>query len=225
MAEQPENPERSTRRAQRPVARRASQLIVGRLKEHGPARYQFRPDQDLSYFARIVRTSGMKVLLGKDLERAIRAGETKPKVGDLIGARRVAREAVTIVDRRRDAEGNVLAQQEQHAHRTRWEVEKLKLFSERARRARLTRDEHLDMREAIRERPELRSTFLSLRAAEELAAKKITNPEDRERFLAMVREAIAASIQRGEPLPDINVRNNASTAETHPKRDRDEPTR
>ena len=61
------------------------------------------------------------------------------------------------------------------------------------------------MREAIRERPELRSTFLSLRAAEELAAKKITNPEDRERFLAMVREAIAASIQRGEPLPDINV--------------------
>ena len=80
MAEQPENPERSTRRAQRPFARRARQLIVGRLKEHGPARYQFRPDQDLSYFARIVTTSGMKVLWGKDLERAIRAGETKPKV-------------------------------------------------------------------------------------------------------------------------------------------------
>jgi hypothetical protein len=200
------------------------------LQEHGRAPYQFRPDQDLSYYAKLLTTGGMRVIWGKDLERAIRAGETKPKLGDLIGARRVSREAVTLVDRRRDAEGNVLTQTEHHAHRTRWEVEKLQFFSERARRARLARDAHLGTREAVRQRPELKSTFLSLRAAEELAAKRIRNPQDRERFLAMVREAIAASVQKGEPLPDIKLRERARsvtqcTPASQSKRDREDPTR
>jgi hypothetical protein len=218
------------RAMQRSFGRRATQLIVGRLQEHGRAPYQFRPDQDLSYYAKLVTAAGVKALWGKDLERAIRAGETKPKTGDLIGARRTGRETVTVVDRRRDAQGNVVIQSEHHAHRTRWEVEKLQLFSERARRARLARDAHLDTREAVRQRPELRSTFLSLRAAEQLAAQRIANPEDRERFLKMVREAIAASVQRGEPLPDLNLRQKAP-ADAAPsvsppsKGGRDEPTR
>jgi len=222
-----EGPARSM---QRSLGRRASQLIVGRLQEHGRAPYQFRPDQDLSYYAKLVTFAGVKVVWGKDLERAITAGETKPKAGDLIGARRTGREAVTMVDRKRDAQGNVVTQSEHHAHRTRWEVEKLQLFSERARRARLARDAHLDTREAVRQRPELRSTFLSLRAAEQLAAQRIANPEDRERFLKMVREAITASVQRGEPLPDINLRQKSPADPALPvtpraKRGRDEPTR
>lgn len=218
-----------TRSTQRSFGRRANQLIIGRLQEHGRAPYQFRPDQDLSYYAKLVTDAGVRVLWGKDLERAIHAGETKPKAGDLVGVRRTGREAVTVVDRRRDAEGNVVTQSEHHAHRTRWEVEKVQVFSERARRARLARDAHLDTRDAVRDRPELRSTFLSLRAAEQLAAKRITNPQDRERFLAMVRDAISASIQRGEPLPDINLRSkpaDAALPATPPsKHGRDEPTR
>ena len=215
---------------QRSLGRRASQLIVGRLQEHGRAPYQFRPDQDLSYYAKLVTAAGVRVLWGKDLERAIRAGETKPKTGDLIGARRTGREAVTVLDRRRDVQGKVVSQSEHHAHRTRWEVEKASFFSERARRARLARDAHLDTREAARQRPELRSTFLSLRAAEQLAAQRIANPEDRERFLKMVREAITASVQRGEPLPDINLRQKSPADPALPvtpraKRGRDEPTR
>lgn len=221
---------RSTPTTQRSFGRRASQLIIGRLQEHGRAPYQFRPNQDVSYYAKLVTTAGVKVLWGKDLERAIRAGETKPKEGDIIGARRTGREAVTVVDRRRDAEGTVVTQSEHHAHRNRWEVEKLQFFSDRARRARLARDVYLDTRDAVRERPELRSTFLSLRAAEQLAAKRITNPQDRERFLEMVREAISASLQRGEPLPDINLRQKspaepAPSVTPAPKRSRDEPTR
>lgn len=221
---------RPTRNSQRSFARRTHQLIVGRLQEHGRAPYQFRPDQDLSYYAKMVTDAGVRVLWGKDLERAIGAGATKPKPGDLIGARRIGREAVTLVDRRRDADGNIVAQSEHHAHRTRWEVEKLPFYSQRAKQARLARDAHLDTRQAERERPELRSTFLSLRAAEQLAAKRIRNPEDRERFLEMVREAISASHQRGEPLPDINLRQKSSTdrtpsAPSPTKRSRDDPTR
>lgn len=213
----------------RSVGGRAGPLIVGRLQDHGRASYQFRPDQDLSYYARMITTHGVRVLWGKDLERAIFAGATKPQTGDMIGARRTGREAVTLVNRTRDAEGNVLTQSEHHAHRTRWEVEKLQFFSDRARRARLARDAHLDTREALRQRPELRSAFVSLRAAEQLATQRIANPQDRERFLDMVREAISDSIQRGEPIPDIKLRSKARTDATppsvRPKRNRDEPTR
>jgi len=215
---------------QRPLGRRAGQLIVGRLQEHGRAPYQFRPDQDLSYYAKLVTAAGVRVLWGKDLERAILAGETKPKTGDQIGARRTAREAVTVVDRQRDAEGTVVSQMEHHAHRTRWQVEKAQFFSARARQARLARDAQLDTREAVRKRPELRSTFLSLRAAEQLAAERIADPKDRERFLKMVREAMTASLQRGEPLPEINLNRNSKadptpSAKPPSKRGRDEPTR
>lgn len=230
MAERSGDAGGPARTGQRSFGRRAHQLIVGRLQEHGRAPYQFRPDQDLSYYAKVVTMGGVKLIWGKDLERAIRMGETKPNIGDLIGARRTGREAVTVVDRRRDAAGNVVTQSEHHAHRTRWEVEKLQFFSERARRARLARDAHLDTREAVRQRPELKSAFLSLRAAEQLAAKRIANPEDRERFLNMVREAITESVQRGEPLPDINLRRKspagpAPSSAPPSKRNRDEPTR
>ena len=210
--------------------RLASQPVVGRLQEHGRAPYQFRGDQDLSYYVRIVTTAGVKTLWGKDLERAVRAAATKPQPGDMIGARRTVRESVTLLNRQRDAQGNVQTQKEHHAHRFRWEIEKLQFFTERARRARLARDAHIKTSEALRQRPELRSTFLSLRAAEQLAARRIANPEDRERFLEMVREAITASLQRGEPLPDINLRRKspadpALRGAPPSKRGRDEPTR
>jgi hypothetical protein len=222
--------DRPARATQRNFERRASQLTIGRLQEHGRAPYQFRADEDVSYYLKLVSDGRVKILWGKDLERAIGAGETKPKAGDLIGARRTGRDAVTVVDREIDADGNVRVQSEHHAHRTRWEVEKLQFFSQRARQARLARDAQLDTREAVRRRPELKSTFLSLRAAEQLAAKRISNPEDRERFLSMVREAIATSIQRGEPMPDIAMKSKSrteprSSATPGRKPDREEPTR
>ena len=180
--------------------------MIGRLKDHGPANYQFRRDEDPSYYMRLLTSRGERTLWGKDLERALRDGETRPKPGDLIGARRIGRDAVTVTARQRDAEGRVIAQEEHHAHRTRWVVEKVTFFAERARLARRLRDEQADLREAVRERPELRSTFLSVRAAEEFAARRIADPRDRERFLELVRGAIANSIRRGEPLPSVSLR-------------------
>jgi len=203
--------------------------VIGRLKDHGPANYQFRRDEDPSYYVRLLTSRGERTLWGKDLERALRDGETRPKPGDLIGARRIGRDAVTVTARQRDAEGRVIAQEEHHAHRTRWVVEKVTFFAERVRLARRLRDEQADLREAVRERPELRSTFLSVRAAEEFAARRIADPRDRERFLELVRGAIATSIQRGEPLPSVSLRasperktlNTSKTADP----EREDPTR
>jgi len=191
--------------------RRGGTLVVGRLTEHGVANYQFRVDENSSYFVKILTSRGPKVLWGKDLERALIAGQTRPTVGDLIGARRVGREAVTITARRRDASGRVIAEDAQHAHRTRWVLEKVQFFAERARLARRVRDEQIDVRQEVRANPELKSTFLSVRAAEEFAAKRIADPKDRERFLDLVREAVAGSIQKGEPLPAVRLRDRTPT--------------
>lgn len=82
----------------------------------------------------------------------------------------------------------------------------------------------------MRAHPELTSTFLSLRAAAELAERKIADPLDRERFLALVKDAMAASIHAGQPLPSVKLRNVARTPsrqseEMPPKRITDERTR
>jgi hypothetical protein len=185
--------------------RRGGQLLIGRLTDHGAANYQFRAKEDASYYVKLQTSRGERLLWGKDLQRALTEGETRPKVGDLIGARRIAREAVTITARERDAEGRVIRQEERHAHRTRWVVEKVGFFAERARLARRLRDEQADVRESVRAHPELKSTFLSVRAAEEFAARRIANPEDRERFLDLVKGAMSASIHKGEPLPSTSL--------------------
>ena len=207
---------------------RSSTLLVGRLTEHGRAPYQFRTDQDLSYYVKLLSSSGERTLWGKDLERAVREGQTKPAVGDLVGARRVNREAVTITERRRDAEGRVVSQQERHAHRSHWVLEKVRFFADRARLAHQVREEQVDVRAAVRAHPELKSAFLSVRAAQEFAARRIANPQERERFLELVRGALAGSIQKGEPLPSVRLRD--TPARTDPagptaNRKRDDPTR
>jgi hypothetical protein len=209
--------------------RRGSELLIGRLKDHGRANYQFRATEDPSYYVKLLTSRGERTLWGKDLERAVAQGETGPKIGDLIGARRIGREAVTVTARERNAQGRVIAQDEHHVHRTRWVVEKVTFFAERARLARRLRDEQIDVRESVRAHPELRSTFLSVRAAEEFATRRISDPKDRERFLALVRGAMAGSIQKGEPLPAVRLRTNSKPLTSAPHKTTDpkrhEPTR
>jgi hypothetical protein len=227
-AKRPGTPE-SSRQHDSTRPSRGGQLVIGRLTEHGRAHYQFRAGEDLSYYLKLLTSQGERTLWGKDLERALSTGETKPKVGDLIGARRVARRAVTITTRARDSEGRVLRQEEHHAHRTRWVVEKVKFFAERARLARQLREEQLEVRESVRTHPELKSTFLSIRAAEAFADQRIADPKDRERFLELVRGAMAGSIHKGAPLPSVKLRdprtrsNTTPITRTPPKRE--EPTR
>jgi hypothetical protein len=220
---------KNSERTRTPPRRPSEPPVIGRLIEHGRANYQYRADQDASYYVRILTSRGQRTLWGKDLERALRAAETQPKVGDLVGARRVARQAVTVTARVRDADGRIIRQEEHHAHRTRWVVEKVKFFADRARLARQVRDEQTDVRESVRAHPELKSAFLSVRAAEAFAAQRIADPKDRERFLQLVRGAMAGSIQKGEPLPSVRLRERPKRSEPTPSktfgRKPDEPAR
>ena len=203
--------------------------VIGRLQEHGRAPYQFRSNQEESYFIKVLTDRGVKTLWGKDLERAVTAAATQPKIGDVVGVQRLGRDAVTITQKQRNAEGQVISQTEHRAHRNHWRVEKIKFFVDRAKLARQVRDAQADVREAVRAQPELKSTFLTVRAATEFAAQRIANPKDRERFVELVRESIAGSIKKGEPLPDVKLRDGVATTADKPVRGRErsdeEPSR
>ncbi|MGH2928413.1 MAG: hypothetical protein ACRDL8_09440, partial [Solirubrobacteraceae bacterium] len=61
-------------------------------------------------------------------------------------------------------------------------------------------------REAVQQHPELAGTYLYLRGAEEIARRRIRDPEDQRRFVQTVRGALAESVARGEPLAAVRLR-------------------
>ncbi len=63
-----------------------------------------------------------------------------------------------------------------------------------------------DPKAVVRERPELAGTLLELRAAELVAKEAYSDARDQARFVARVREALAAEIERGEALSAVRVR-------------------
>jgi hypothetical protein len=187
---------------------RRDELIVGRLHSHGPAPYDFRDEEAASYYMKVLTNRGEKILWGKDLVRAIAQSATHVKVGDMIGARRTGAETFAFGDRT--------------VRRYRWVVEHAQFFADRARDARRLRERHEDTRAALEKRPELKSGFLSMRAAHEFAERQIPNPQDRKRFLEGVQSAINGSILKGMPLPNVRLRENSTKIPTLAKRaDRD----
>jgi hypothetical protein len=205
-------------------ARGDDTLITGRLIEHGAAPYQFRRGEAASYYVKILNAQGERVLWGQDLKRALAESQTQVKLGDVVGLRRVGRERVTVSSQQRDASGRTVRQAEQVAHRNHWVLERVSFFAERARMARRVRDEQLDASATVRAHPELKSTFLTLRAAEAFAERKIDKPEDRARFLELIKVAIEGSIHRGEPLPEVRLRHTDENVQTA-RRARHERTR
>jgi hypothetical protein len=180
-------------------------IIVGRFQGHASAPYLFRANEDPSYFLKILTNRGERVLWGKDLKRAIEESSTHVKVGDLIGARRNGGDIVTVTMRQRNSQGQSI-DHSRPVRRSRWQVEKVQFFAERVKLARRVREDHVEARGALKNRPELISTFLSLRGAEAIAERRIADPKDRERFLALVREAMAKSINHGDPVPAVRIR-------------------
>jgi hypothetical protein len=187
-------------------------FIVGRLQEHGVTLYQFLTGNDPSYYMEVLANRGERVLWSTDLKRAVAESVTKPQVGDMVGVRRTYRESVTLREQRADAQGHLI-ESRRLVQRIRWLIEKADFLEERAKLARRVRDEHLDTRHATRGRPELTSTYLSLRSAEQIAEKRIADLRGRERFLGLVREAMATSIERAAPLPAIRLREKAKAPE------------
>lgn len=207
-------------RDEKPVAPRENRrgLLTGRLIDHGRATYQHDPRAPMSYFVKLETPRGERIVWGVDLERAIRESLTRPANGDAVGLHAVRQDPVKVKTPTRDAEGTVTGERHLETHRNRWIIEKRDFFESRARAARTLRDRRVDPKQAVKQHPELAGSYLQVRAAE-LAAKRIRDPLDRQRFVEKVRSALAESVARGEPLPPVRLR------ERTPERGRPSPER
>jgi len=190
------------------------ELIAGRLMAHGTARYQFRRDGEPSYYMKVLTQHGERMVWGKDLKRAVEASVTKVAVGDVVGLRRTSRERVTLASHHAGDASRRGPQATHQAWRNRWQVEKVAYFAERARLARQLRDERRDA-DAGWQRPELSSTFSTLQAAQAFAETRVKDPQDRQRFLSLVKEAIEGSGRRREPMPSVKLHEDARTIAEH----------
>jgi len=187
--------------------------IAGRLLDHGRDAYRHDPNEDPSYFVRLQTHDGVREIWGKDIERAVTASLTQPQRGDEVVLQRTGRDAVTVQRQEKDAQGTIQSKAVE-AYRNRWVIEKHEFFEQRAHAARTLRDETIGPRDAVRQHPELAGTYLNLRAAE-LAAKGLRDAEDRRRFVAQVRRALADDIEQGEPLQPVRLRERIKQAKAH----------
>ena len=183
--------------------------IAGRLAEHGRDAYRHDPEEEPSYFVRIETREGRREIWGKDLERAMTQSLTQPQVGDEVVLQKTGRDLVTVKRVEWDDQGRPTGTKDVETHRNRWVIEKSNFLAERAQAAQVVRDSTIDPRAAVREHPELAGTYLNLKAAE-LAAERLRDPEDRRRFVALLRTALADEIERGEPLQPVRLRERAA---------------
>ena len=201
-----EESEPSSQGTESPEKLARGSLIVGRLLDHGAATYRHQAREPMSYFVKLETERGERTVWGVDFERAFKESLTKPQIGEEVGLRAVRQDPVTVKARRRDADGQEVADQDFDTHRNRWIIEKHAFFEARAAAAEIVRDPTIDPREAVRRHPELASAYLHLRGAEEVAARRIRDPEDQRKFVSLVRNTIADSVERGEPLQPVRLR-------------------
>jgi hypothetical protein len=192
-----------------PPRTRSGRVVTGRLQAHGHANYQFEPHGSPSYYVRILSSRGIETLWGVDLERALSQSKTQPQIGAMIGAQRGGSEPVTIPAR----EGDSKTTGQRTFRRGRWIVEDVKFFADSIRRARRRREARLADSGAMRERPELRSAFISLRIAEQFAERNIRDARDRVLFVERVKAVMALSAKTSAPV------------HATPTRRREDPTR
>jgi hypothetical protein len=195
-------------------------LLIGKLIDHGREPYRFDPKEPMSYFVEIGTEKGKRTIWGKDLERAVKESLSKPQIGDEIGLRRTGADRVTVQRKERDREGKVIGEREVGTERNRWVIEKREFFESRAAAAEVLRNPTVDRRQAAREHPELVGTYLQLHAAE-LASKRIRDPEDQKKFVALVRKALADSVARGEPLQPVRLRDRPQRVPERKARERE----
>jgi putative DNA primase/helicase len=213
-AEVPSTTERAPRQRDR---NDQSRVLSGKLVDHGRANYKHDMKEPMSYFVKIETGRGDRTIWGVDLERALRQSLSQPKTGDEIGLRSIRRDQVTVKTPRLDGEGKVVGTHELPTHRNLWIVEKREFLEERSQAASVLRDTSIDPRKGARKHPELAGTYLQVAAAK-LAAQQLRDPQDRTQFVARVREALATSVERGEPLAPVRLKTRRSAAATRTER-------
>jgi len=172
----------------------SDRLIVGKLLAHGRAPHEFKAGAAASYFIRIETARGERTLWGAALERALARSESKPRIGEQIGVR----------ENGGDRSGRESA--EANAPRRHFIVERREFFDERLAAARMLRDARIHPREAVEAFPDLIGAYFVLASASALIRERSPSTETQARFTALVRESLARTVEIGEPLPQVRLR-------------------
>ena len=202
-----------------------SDLIVGRLVDHGAAPYGHDPKQAMSYFVRVETARGDREIWGVDLERAFRQSLSTPGIGDEIGVRAVGRQPVTVLAPKLDEQGRETGQAPLDTHRNQWIVERKNFLDERQRMADVLRNTEMPAADGIRRHPELEGSYMQLQMGRALAEQQFRDKAQREKFVDHLRAHIAQRIEYGRPLDPVMLRGDERTVAPR-SQDRDfQPTR
>ncbi len=175
---------------------RDNDWVVGHLVEHGPAKYQFEDSNSLSYYMKL-RTrdeAGERILWGADLKRAVRESKSRVKVGQVVAARLVGREALAP----RGTPDPDIPQ-----YRNRWEVETPQFVAQRVATAKKILEDPVKARRDGAAHPELAGLYLALRGAELIAKHRYPDVKDQERFVTRVRETLAQHPENAPVLKEM----------------------
>lgn len=190
---------------------RDNDWVVGHLVEHGPAKYQFDESASLSYYLKL-RTrdeAGERILWGADLKRAVRESRSRVKVGQVVAARLVGREALAP---RPKSDPDI------PQYRNRWEVETPQFVAQRVATAKKILEDPVKMRREGAAHPELAGLYLALRGAELIAKHRYPDTKDQERFVTRVREALAQNLENlpvlKEPAREEKAKDRTPVART-----------
>jgi putative DNA primase/helicase len=198
------------------------EIIVGRLVDHGPAPYQHKTNQPMSYYVRIETDRGDREIWGVDLERAFRQSLSTPRIGDEVGVRASGRDPVTVLAPKHDATGREVGREELDTHRNQWIVERKNFLDRRRKMADLFRNPEVSVAEGVKQYPELEGSYLQLQIARTGTEQRIPNREAREQFVDHLRTHLAKTIEYGQALEPVHLKARAeSVQESEKVQDRD----
>lgn len=187
-------------------SKEAPGLLFGKLLASGEAPYRFQEGASPSFFVRLATDQGERVIWGKDFPRALAEAQSPPQVGDLVGVQSLGRRPVTVKVPVRGDDGALTGFEEVSAHRNTWLVEAPAFFEARRAREVALRDPGQSRGDLARSHPELASAIAWLHLAEGLAQSRIADPDDQQRFVAMVREGLAQAVGHSEAIPAPKLR-------------------
>ena len=108
---------------------RGERVFIGEVVDHGQAPYKFDKDNDNSYFVTLKTQAGEQVVWGKGLGEAMQDFSK----GQQIVLQNIGKTSVTVTEKLRDAQGNVIAVQPKSAQLNAWKGELLARYSEKAK--------------------------------------------------------------------------------------------
>ena len=176
--------------------------------------------------ARIETEKGERNLWGVDLERAFRHSLSNPGIGDEVGIRILAKEAVTVLAAKRDASGQEIGREEVGTHRNQWSVERKEFLDYRQSMATVFRDPSISESEGIKRHAGLEGSYRKLEMGQVHAREQYNSNTHRTQFVDHLREYLAKSIEYGQPLEPAQPRAREERTPTLSEPDRDyHPTR